>query len=442
MASLLSDLDDLLNDFDTCIGTMGTRVTSSKEPRSRAAQSSPSNITEDVAPVVEEAPLTEEKKEMKVDPWTCEGEIDYDKLLEQWGCDPVTPEQLERWERLTGSKPHPLIRRGVYYAQKDLDIILDCAESGEGFYLYTGRGPSSSSMHVGHMVPFVVCKYMQDAFNVPMVIEITDDEKFFWKDMTLEESLALAIENIKDIISFGFDVTKTFIFLDSQYMHYLYPNTCRVLKKVTVNKLMKIFGFEFEKFNEYNCGKFFYPSVQVVPSFASTFPIPLRGKQLRCIIPCAIDQNPYFVMTRQIAESLGEHKCANLYSKFIPGLGGLGKMSSSTGASIFLNDTPKAIRKKIASAVSGGQDDAALQREMGADLEKDVAYQYLTFFMEDDDELEEIGRAYSSGEMLTGEVKKKLGDVLIPLLSEIQYNRSLVTDEVLQAFMAVRPLVF
>ena len=44
----------------------------------------------------------------------------------------------------------------------------------------------------------------------------------------------------------------------------------------------------------------------------------------------------------------------------------------------------------------------------GANLEVDVPWKYLNFFMEDDERLEEIGREYSSGRMLTGEIKAEL----------------------------------
>jgi tryptophanyl-tRNA synthetase len=42
-------------------------------------------------------------------------------------------------------------------------------------------GPSSEAMHLGHLMPFIFSKYLQDAFNVPLVIQITDDEKYFHK---------------------------------------------------------------------------------------------------------------------------------------------------------------------------------------------------------------------------------------------------------------------
>ena len=53
---------------------------------------------------------------------------------------------------------------------------------------------------------------------MPLIIQLTDDEKFLWKDLTLEQAHELAIENAKDIIAIGFDVNKTFIFADSEYI--------------------------------------------------------------------------------------------------------------------------------------------------------------------------------------------------------------------------------
>ena len=55
-------------------------------------------------------------------------------------------------------------------------------------------------------------------FNVPIVIQLTDDEKFLWKDLTSEEAFKLARENAKDIVAVGFDPEKTFIFSDFEYM--------------------------------------------------------------------------------------------------------------------------------------------------------------------------------------------------------------------------------
>ncbi len=70
---------------------------------------------------------------------------------------------------------------------------------------------------------------------------------------------------------------------------------------------------------------------------------------------------------------------------------------------ILLTDTAKQIKNKInRKAFSGGQDTAEKQRELGADLEIDVPYNYLQFFLEDDDEFKQIGEDYSSGKLMTG----------------------------------------
>lgn len=47
---------------------------------------------------------------------------------------------------------------------------------------------------MGHLVPFMFTKYLQDAFNVPLVIQLTDDEKCLWRGLDIDESRRLARE--------------------------------------------------------------------------------------------------------------------------------------------------------------------------------------------------------------------------------------------------------
>jgi len=87
---------------------------------------------------------------------------------------------------------------------------------------------------------------LQEAFGVPLVIQLTDDEKFLWKDLTAEEAHQLAIENAKDIIACGFDKDKTFIFSDIEYITSSMPfyyNILKIQKCVLVNQAKHIFGF-------------------------------------------------------------------------------------------------------------------------------------------------------------------------------------------------------
>lgn len=65
---------------------------------------------------------------------------------------------IERFEKVTGKPVHHFIRRGIFFSHRDLHTILKLKEDGKPFYLYTGRGPSSESLHLGHLVPFILTK--------------------------------------------------------------------------------------------------------------------------------------------------------------------------------------------------------------------------------------------------------------------------------------------
>jgi tryptophanyl-tRNA synthetase len=73
---------------------------------------------------------------------------------------------------------------------------------------------------------------MQDAFDVPLVIQITDDEKYIYRPENELDgpkgTISMGLNNIKDIIAFGFDPEKTFIFSDIEYIKHLYPNVIRI----------------------------------------------------------------------------------------------------------------------------------------------------------------------------------------------------------------------
>lgn len=199
-----------------------------------------------------------------------------------------------------------------------------------------------------------------------------------------------------------------------------------------------------------NIGKINFGAIQGAPCFANTFPHIFgtdesKTTQIPSLVPCAIDQDPYFRMTRDVAARLHYAKPALIHSRFLDALQGPGsKMSASIDASaIFMHDEPNKIKNKINKyAFSGGQITVEEQREKGGDTEKDVAYQYLTFFLEDDEELERIKRAYESGEMLSGELKAICIEQLQIYVKAFQKERAKVTDAIVADFMARKPLVW
>jgi tryptophanyl-tRNA synthetase len=126
--------------------------------------------------------------DQNINPWSVSGAvtedgtvkpIDYNKLVEQFGTKLIDDALLERFERVTGHKLHRFLRRGIVFSHRDLELILDKHERGEPFFIYTGRGPSSEVMHIGHMVPFELAKWLGDVFGVGVVVMLTDGESFW-----------------------------------------------------------------------------------------------------------------------------------------------------------------------------------------------------------------------------------------------------------------------
>lgn len=83
-----------------------------------------------------------------------------DHFVSQTHAHRIDTRLLERFERLTGHQPHRYLRRGIVFCHRDLDAILDKYERGLPFYLFTGRGPSSESLHIGHSIPFEFARYL------------------------------------------------------------------------------------------------------------------------------------------------------------------------------------------------------------------------------------------------------------------------------------------
>lgn len=246
-------------------------------------------------------------------------------------------------------------------------------------------------------------------FDVHVIIQLTDDEK------------CLAMENIKDIIAVGFDSNKTIVFNNLDYMGGpLYHNVVRIAGAITTNAAQATFGFTGLD----SIGKLHFASIQAAPSLSTSFPRVFDPQvSFPCLIPCAIDQDPYFRLTRHVAQKLSCPKPALLHSIFLPALTGVGKkMSSSEGHSaIFLDDTPQQIKKKINKyAFSGGRATVEEHRLLGGDLTKDIAFQYLTFFEPDDQKLAALAQAYMSGDLLSGDLKAACIVVLQRVVREHQ----------------------
>lgn len=84
-----------------------------------------------------------------INPWSVSGEvgedgkvkaIDYRKLIDEFGTSSINEALLQRWEKVTGTKPHRFMRRGIFFSHRDLDMILDRYEKVWALCLCTCNG--------------------------------------------------------------------------------------------------------------------------------------------------------------------------------------------------------------------------------------------------------------------------------------------------------------
>ena len=368
----------------------------------------------------------QDNKEIIVTPWEVSGEIEdrmYIKLIEKFGTQGLSQDLIEKFRKLTG-EVHPLIKSQYFFSHRDLDWLLTKYENGDPFYLYTGRGPSGF-IHIGHILPWLFTKYLQDKFGSKLLFQFTDDEKFLYNPRATRETISkYTAENILDIIAIGFQPNLTRIIIDTQHINYLYPIATEIAKKITFSTAKAVFGFT----NTTNLGMIGFPPIQAAPCF---LPSIIEKKPTPVLIPAAIDQDPYWRITRDIAVKLGFYKPAQIHSKFLPSLSRTSKMSSSKPeTAIFTTDEPEIVEKKVLSSFTGGQATISLQKKLGGNADICPVYAYLRYFFDNEKESLERYIRCKSGNLLCGECKSDLADNTKTFIIDFKRKREKAKDKV------------
>src|SRR3989338_2780995 len=181
------------------------------------------------------------KKEFNVNPWEVSGEVDYNRLIKEFGIEKIDDALLERIRKIT-KEDFFMLRRGIFFAHRDLKWLLDEYEKGNKFFLYTGRAPSGP-IHLGHLQPWIFTKWLQDKFNVDLWFQFPDEEKFLFKqDLDFEDTQKYLHENMLDIIALGFKPGKTHFIVDTMHAGIMYKEACKIAKKITFSTVKASFG--------------------------------------------------------------------------------------------------------------------------------------------------------------------------------------------------------
>ena len=423
--------------------------------------------------------------DVTIDPWGSSQSTDYSRIIEKFG--------LSSMEGVTLDSPSRLHRRGVVFAHRDLDMILEAKRLGSPFGVLTGLMPSGK-MHLGHSMVIDQVKWFQEQGG-DVTIAVADLESTATRGISLEEGRRIASEEyVANYAALGLDPDKTTVYFQSQ-RNVVQKLGFQLGKRTNLSELEAIYGFD----GSTNLAHVQAPLVQAgdilhpqLDEYGGLRPI---------VVPVGIDQDPNLRLTRglaaktnwfnvsdakmglQVGVSVQDDNASvmgvepsgrvnkdvqkQVFSRIVNAISGLGysdimsnpkhgtvnipsatakdkgairiallgleremggmgllapsstyhrfavgmtgdKMSSSKPkTTLFLGDDVATAEKKIKKSFSGGQATVEEHRRLGGDPDKDVAYQYMMYFFEEDDSfLEEINQGYRAGKILAGEMKQ------------------------------------
>ena len=423
--------------------------------------------------------------DVTIDPWGSSQSTDYSRIIEKFGLSSMDGVSLE--------SPSRLHRRGIVFAHRDLDMILEAKRLGSPFGVLTGLMPSGK-MHLGHSMVIDQVKWFQEQGG-DVTIAVADLESTATRGISLAEGRRIASEEyVANYAALGLDPDKTTVYFQSQ-RNVVQKLGFQLGKRTNLSELESIYGFD----GSTNLAHVQAPLVQAgdilhpqLDEFGGLRPI---------VVPVGIDQDPHLRLTRGLAaktnwfnvsdakmglqvgvsvqddnasvmgvepsgrvnkdvqkqvfsqivdaiSSLGysdimsnpKHGTVNIpsatsrdkgaikmallglerkmggmgllapsstYHRFAVGMTGDKMSSSKPKTTLFLGDDVATAEKKIKKSFSGGQATIEEHRRLGGDPDKDVAYQYMMYFFEEDDSfLEEINQGYRAGKILAGEMKQ------------------------------------
>ena len=423
--------------------------------------------------------------EISIDPWGSSQSTDYSRIIEKFG--------LSSMDNVSIESPSRLHRRGVVFAHRDLDLVLEAKRKGNSFGVLTGLMPSGK-MHLGHSMVIDQVKWFQEQGG-DVTIAVADLESTATRGISLSEGKKIAREEyVANYAALGLDPEKTTVYFQSE-RSIVQKLGFQLGKRTNLSELEAIYGFD----GSTNLAHVQAPLVQAgdilhpqLDEYGGLRPI---------VVPVGIDQDPHLRLTRglaaktnwfnvndakmglQVGVSIQEDNAAimgveasgrvnkdvqkQVFSRIVDAISALGysdimsnpkhgtvnipsatskdkgairmallslernmggmgllapsstyhrfavgmtgdKMSSSKPkTTLFLGDEISAVEKKIKKSFSGGQATIEEHRRLGGDPDKDVAYQYMMYFFEEDDAfLEEINQNYRAGKILAGEMKQ------------------------------------
>ncbi|MEC9211975.1 MAG: tryptophan--tRNA ligase [Candidatus Thermoplasmatota archaeon] len=223
--------------------------------------------------------------DLVIDPWGSAQSTDYDRIIDRFGLTSMEGVQLD--------SPSKLHRRGIVFAHRDVDQILEAQRTGAPFGVLTGLMPSGQ-MHLGHSMVVEQAKWFQQQGG-DVTIAVADLESQATRGVSLAKGRTVALEEyISHYAALGLDPAKTNVYFQST-RPVVQRLGFQLGKRTNLSEFEAIYGFG----GETNLAHVQAPLVQVgdilhpqIDEYGGLRPI---------VVPVGVDQDPHLRLTRGLA---------------------------------------------------------------------------------------------------------------------------------------------
>lgn len=218
----------------------------------------------------------------RIDPWSSQQSTDYERIRDNFGLSNIEISKIPN--------PNLLHRRGIIFAHRGLDTILDRINHRDNFGVLTGLMPSGK-MHLGHSMVINQVKWFQEQGG-DVTVTVADLEALATRNVSLKEGRKIALsEYINNYAAMGLDPDKTNVYFQS--MRPIVQRLGFTLgQKTNISEFEAIYGFS----GETNLAHVQAPLVQAgdivhpqLDEYGGLRPI---------VVPVGVDQDPHIRLTR------------------------------------------------------------------------------------------------------------------------------------------------
>jgi tryptophanyl-tRNA synthetase len=369
--------------------------------------------------------------EPQLDPWGTTDIKDYDRLYQEFGISPLTSELL------SALSSNRYVRRKLVFGHRDLQRILEAANSGKPFAVMSGIKPTGP-FHLGSKVTAEEIIYFQSlSKKATAFCCVADVEAYCDNGMAMAESSKMAVTNAADLLALGLDPARAVIYKQSdslavQELSFIFSRdaTFNTLKAIYGDRPIGLYLSAFVQ-----AGDILLPETKI---FGGPKPV---------LVPVGADQDPHIRLTRDIAQKHGSDfgfvPPSSIYHKLVRSLKGDTKMSKRDPMTMLtLSDTPKEARKKILAAFTGGRSTIEEQRRLGANPNICPVFDlYLYHFVDDDNVVKTVHDECVSGARLCGECKLQASGYVESFLKKHQEARERMLPQAEELLDKSRSLV-